>query len=113
MGIILHELIGVATDRPFSPHCWKTVMSLAHESLPFDRNTVLFNEIPRLENGYSSKIPASCIFCIVMMRGEPVEPRKAMHAIAVYPSRPLANALPAAIDPPSNPPMTRFHFHGN
>lgn len=57
MGIILHELIGVDTDRPFSPHCWKTVMSLAHKGLPFDRNTVSFNDIPKLENGYSTKVP--------------------------------------------------------
>jgi glutathione S-transferase len=57
MAIILHELVGTDQGRPFSPHCWKTVMSLAHKGLPFDRNGVSFRDIPKLENGYSSKVP--------------------------------------------------------
>lgn len=57
MGIILHELVGADKGRPFSPHCWKTVMSLAHKGLPFDRNTISFKDIPQLENGYSAKVP--------------------------------------------------------
>lgn len=57
MGIILHELVGADKARPFSPHCWKTVMSLAHKGLPFDRNTVSFKDIPHLENGCSNKVP--------------------------------------------------------
>jgi glutathione S-transferase len=57
MAIILHELVGTDQGRPFSPHCWKTVMSLAHKGLPFNRNGVSFRDIPKLENGYSSKVP--------------------------------------------------------
>lgn len=57
MGIILHELVGADKNRPFSPHCWKTVMSLAHKGLPFGRNPISFKDIPRLENGYSAKVP--------------------------------------------------------
>ena len=57
MAIILHELVGTDQGRPFSPHCWKTVMSLAHKGLPFNRNRVSFKEIPKLENGYSAKVP--------------------------------------------------------
>ncbi|EJM98755.1 glutathione S-transferase family protein [Phyllobacterium sp. YR531] len=57
MGIVLHELVGADESRPFSPHCWKAVMSLAHKGMPFDRNMVSFTDIPKLENGYSAKLP--------------------------------------------------------
>lgn len=57
MGIVLHELVGTDKSRPFSPHCWKTVMSLAHKGLPFARNAVSFIDIPKLEDGYSAKVP--------------------------------------------------------
>lgn len=57
MGIVLHELVGADKARPFSPHCWKTVMSLAHKRLSFDRNTISFKDIPHLENGCSTKVP--------------------------------------------------------
>lgn len=57
MGIILHELVGADKGRPFSPHCWKTVMSLAHKGLPFDRNTISFKDIPQVEDGFFTKVP--------------------------------------------------------
>jgi len=57
MGIILHELVGTDLNRPFSPHCWKTVMSLAHKGLPFNRNRVSFKGIPELEGAFSPKVP--------------------------------------------------------
>jgi glutathione S-transferase len=47
MTIIVHELVGADAARPFSPHCWKVVMALAHKGLDFDRKTVSFTQVPR------------------------------------------------------------------
>lgn len=57
MSIILHELIGADPTRPFSPHCWKVAMALAHKGLPFERRSVCFTEIPQLENGAAKTVP--------------------------------------------------------
>ena len=57
MSIILHELVGADTSRPFSPHCWKVVMALAHKGLPFERNNVCFTKVPELEGGVSKTVP--------------------------------------------------------
>ena len=57
MTIILHSLCGVDPARPFSPHCWKTVMALAHKGLDFVERPVPFTEIPALENGFSRTVP--------------------------------------------------------
>ena len=45
MTILLYELAGADSARPFSPHCWKTVMSLAHKGLDFERISVPFTRI--------------------------------------------------------------------
>ena len=57
MSIILHELVGADTSRPFSPHCWKVVMALAHKQLPFERNAVCFTKVPDVEGGVSKTVP--------------------------------------------------------
>jgi hypothetical protein len=31
MTILFYELVGRDTTRPFSPHCWKIAMALAHK----------------------------------------------------------------------------------
>lgn len=57
MSIILHDLIGADPARPFSPHCWKVAMALAHKGLPFERRNVCFMEVPQLEQGVSKTVP--------------------------------------------------------
>lgn len=57
MTITLYELSGADTSRPFSPHCWKTVMSLAHKGLAFERSPVPFAAISEVENGISRIVP--------------------------------------------------------
>ena len=57
MTIILHELVGADPARPFSPHCWKSVMALAHKGLPFERNNVCFTKVAQVEGGLSKIVP--------------------------------------------------------
>lgn len=57
MTIILHDLVGADPARPFSPHCWKVTMALAHKGLPFERNNVCFTKVPEVEGGVSKSVP--------------------------------------------------------
>ncbi|PWW03322.1 glutathione S-transferase [Hoeflea marina] len=57
MTIKLFDLIGADDARPFSPHCWKTMMSLAHKGLPYEREGVPFTEVPNVEDGISPIVP--------------------------------------------------------
>lgn len=57
MTIIVHELVGADAARPFSPHCWKVVMALAHKGLDFERKTVPFTQVPEVEGGVSKTVP--------------------------------------------------------
>lgn len=57
MSIVLHELVGADAARPFSPHCWKAVMALAHKGLDFERNPVCFTDVPKVEDGVSKTLP--------------------------------------------------------
>lgn len=57
MNIVLHDLVGADPSRPFSPHCWKTAMSLAHKGLPFERSKVCFTKVPEVEGGVSKIVP--------------------------------------------------------
>jgi len=57
MSIVLHELVGADETRPFSPHCWKVVMALAHKGLPFERRAVCFTKVPEVEGGVSKTVP--------------------------------------------------------
>ncbi len=57
MTIVVHELVGIDESRPFSPHCWKAVMALAHKRLDFRRLPTRFLEVPKVEGGVSKTIP--------------------------------------------------------
>lgn len=57
MAIRVYELVGSDPARPFSPHCWKAVMALAHKGLPVDRVPTAFTEVPTVEGGASKTIP--------------------------------------------------------
>ena len=57
MTIILHDLVGADPARPFSPHCWKVTMALAHKGLPFERKNVCFTKVPEVEGGVSKTVP--------------------------------------------------------
>lgn len=57
MTIKLYELCGADEKRPFSPHCWKTVMSLAHKGLEFETSGTPFTEIGKVEGGVSRTVP--------------------------------------------------------
>ncbi|PST25471.1 beta-aryl ether-cleaving protein [Mesorhizobium plurifarium] len=53
----LYALSGADKSRPFSPHVWKTKLSLAHKGLAADIAAVGFTEIPRLEEGATKIVP--------------------------------------------------------
>ncbi|MEI3853325.1 MULTISPECIES: glutathione S-transferase family protein [Ensifer] len=53
----LYSLCGADRTRPFSPHVWKTKMSLAHKGLDFDVVPIAFTEIPAVEDGATSLVP--------------------------------------------------------
>ncbi|MCI9865945.1 glutathione S-transferase family protein [Rhizobium skierniewicense] len=53
----LYSLCGSDDARPFSPHCWKAVMSLAHKGLDFEERPLAFTAIPGVENGFSKTVP--------------------------------------------------------
>ncbi|WP_112810013.1 glutathione S-transferase family protein [Ensifer sp.] len=53
----LYSLCGADRTRSFSPHVWKTKMSLAHKALDFDVVPVGFAEIPQVEEGAPKLVP--------------------------------------------------------
>ncbi|WHA40241.1 glutathione S-transferase family protein [Agrobacterium larrymoorei] len=53
----LYSLCGTDQARPFSPHCWKAVLSLAHKGLDFEERPLAFTAIPGVENGFSKTVP--------------------------------------------------------
>ncbi|MGC4025309.1 MAG: glutathione S-transferase family protein [Mesorhizobium sp.] len=57
MTIVLYELVGADEKRPFSPHVWKIVMSLAHKGLSWKSAPTRFVEVPQIEGGASKTIP--------------------------------------------------------
>ncbi|WP_315920340.1 glutathione S-transferase family protein [Mesorhizobium sp. SP-1A] len=57
MTILLYDLVGVDESRPYSPHCWKVRMALAHKGLDFCTIPTRFIEVPAVENGVSKTIP--------------------------------------------------------
>lgn len=57
MSILLYDLVGSDPARPFSPHCWKTAMSLAHKGLDYESVPTAFLDIPKIEGGASKTIP--------------------------------------------------------
>jgi glutathione S-transferase len=57
MNRTLYALCGADKNRPFSPHVWKTMLSLAHKGLDYDTRAVGFTQIPTIENGATTLVP--------------------------------------------------------
>jgi len=57
MTIILYDLVGSNVDIRFSPHCWKTRMSLAHKGLDYQTVPTTFVGVPQVGNGISRTVP--------------------------------------------------------
>ena len=57
MTRLLYALAGADKARQFSPHVWKTVMSLAHKGLDYETVPVAFTEIPAIEGGATGTLP--------------------------------------------------------
>ncbi|MBD0415762.1 glutathione S-transferase family protein [Oryzicola mucosus] len=57
MTILMYDLVGKDASRPFSPHCWKTTMALAHKGLDYERVPTRFLDVPAVEGGASKTIP--------------------------------------------------------
>lgn len=57
MTILLYDLVGADEKRPYSPHCWKIAMALAHKRLSFDTIPTRFLDIPHVEGGVSKTVP--------------------------------------------------------
>ncbi|PWJ93015.1 glutathione S-transferase [Mesorhizobium loti] len=84
MTILLYDLVGRDTTRPFSPHCWKVAMALAHKGLDTSTAPTRFLEVPTVEGGVSKTIP-------VIRDGETVVADSfaiALYLDEAYPDRP-------------------------
>jgi len=57
MSIKLYDLVGKDHSRPFSPHCWKVQMALAHKNLHYETIPTPFTAIPEIEGGASKIVP--------------------------------------------------------
>ena len=57
MTRLLYALSGADRTRQFSPHVWKTVMSLAHKGLAYETVPVGFTEISAIEGGSTATVP--------------------------------------------------------
>lgn len=57
MTILFYDLVGSDPARPFSPHCWKVAMALAHKGLDYRAVPTRFLEVPAIESGTSKTIP--------------------------------------------------------
>ncbi len=84
MTILLYDLVGTDPERPFSPHCWKVAMALAHKGLSFQSVPTTFTAVPGVENGASKTVP-------VIRDGERVIPDSftiATYLEDAYPDKP-------------------------
>jgi glutathione S-transferase len=84
MPILLYDLVGRDDNHPFSPHCWKTRMSLAHKHLEVCAVPTRFVDVPYVEGGVSKTIP-------VIRDGEKVVADSfaiALYLDEAYPDRP-------------------------
>lgn len=57
MTIRLYELVGSDPARPFSPHCWKAAMALAHKGLDFESVPVPFTGVATVEGMEKATVP--------------------------------------------------------
>ena len=57
MTILLYDLVGADPSRPYSPHCWKAKLALAHKGLGFRAVPTRFLDVPEVEGGVSKTVP--------------------------------------------------------
>ncbi len=57
MTIKLYELCGADTNHLFSPHVWKTRMSLAHKGLDYECVPTPFTKVSTIEDGSARRVP--------------------------------------------------------
>lgn len=57
MPIKIYDLCGADEALFFSPHCWKTRMSLAHKGLDYESIPTPFTAVATVENGESRRVP--------------------------------------------------------
>lgn len=57
MSRILYALHANDPARHFSPHVWKTIMSLSHKGLDHELVPVCFTEIPKIEGNTAKIVP--------------------------------------------------------
>lgn len=84
MTIRLYDLVGSDEARPFSPHCWKAKMALAHKGLEFEAVPTRYLEIAGVEGGAAATLP-------VLHDGDRVVAdsfRIALYLENAYPDRP-------------------------
>ncbi len=84
MTILLYDLVGRDASRPFSPHCWKAAMALAHKGLDFRSVPTRFLGVPEIENGAAKTVP-------VIRDGDKLISDSfaiALHLEEAYPERP-------------------------
>jgi glutathione S-transferase len=84
VSIKLYDLVGKDHSRPFSPHCWKVRMALAHKNLACETIPTAFTEVSAVEDGASKTIP-------VIRDGETVVSDSfaiALYLEHTYPDRP-------------------------
>ena len=84
MTILLYDLVGRDLQRPFSPHCWKTAMALAHKGLDFRSVPTPFTDVATVEGGASKTVP-------VIRDGETIVSDSfdiALYLDETYPDRP-------------------------
>lgn len=93
MTILLHDLVGADPARPFSPHCWKVAMALAHKGLEFRRLPTPFTAVPAVEGGVSKTVP-------VIRDGETLVADSfaiALYLEETYPDRPALFGGPGGV----------------
>lgn len=57
MTIHIYELCGADEELLFSPHCWKTRMSIAHKGLDYETIATPFTKVATVEGGENRKVP--------------------------------------------------------
>ncbi|MBA3446550.1 MAG: glutathione S-transferase family protein [Pseudaminobacter sp.] len=84
MTILLYDLVGRDPARPFSPHCWKAAMALAHKGLEYESVATPFTAVPAIEGGSPKLVPT-------IRDGDRIVSDSfdiALYLDAVYPDRP-------------------------
>jgi len=57
MAIQIYELCGADKTNLFSPHCWKTRLSVAHKGLDYESIATPFTAVATVEGGDSRRVP--------------------------------------------------------